>query len=213
MSEALLHQLATQMAGEFDNRQQSLADPTWFLHLRLWQRPLPRVLFGEGYGFFIEQISVASGKPPYRQRILHLTTRDEQLWGQYYALPDPIAYSGAATQPDGSEPASGGDRLTSLTRADLVALPTCGVAIEYQPASQTFSARLPGDSLCSFTANGITAYVRLKFDLGPESPVANSPLVLHLEDRGVDPDTGKSTWGPLMGPFQLVKQSAFALPG
>ncbi len=208
MSEALLHQLATHMAGEFDNRQQSLADPTWFLHLRLWQRPLPRALLGEGYGFFIEQISVASGKPPYRQRILHLTTRDGQLWGQYYALPDPIA----ATQPDGSEPAPGGDRLASLTRADLIALPTCGVAIEYQPARQTFSARLPENSLCSFTANGITAYVRLKFDLGPESPAASSPLVLYLEDRGVDPETDKPTWGPLMGPFRLVKQSAFALP-
>ena len=204
MSEASLHQLSTHMAGEFDNRQQSLADPTWYLHLRLWQRPLPRSLFDEGYSFFIEQISVASGKLPYRQRILHLTTRDGQLWGQYYALPDPIAYSGAATQPD---------RLTALTREDLIALPTCGVAIEYQPASQTFSARLPGDSLCSFTANGITAYVRLKFDLGPESPAANSPVVLYLEDRGVDLDTDKPTWGPRMGPFPLVKQSAFALPG
>lgn len=203
MSEALLHQLATHMAGEFDNRLQSLADPTWFLHLRLWQRPLPSALFGEGYGFFIEQISVASGKPPYRQRILHIATRDGQLWGQYYALPDPIAYSGAATQPD---------RLTSLPRADLIALPTCGLAIEYQPASQTFSARLPDDNLCSFTVNGITAYVRLKFDLGPAASAPNSPMVLHLEDRGVDADTGKLTWGPLMGPFQLVKQSAFDLP-
>lgn len=204
MSDALLHQLATHMAGEFDNRQQSLADPTWYLHLRLWQRPLPRALFGEGYSFFIEQISVISGKPPYRQRILHINHRDGQLWGQYYGLPDPVAYSGAATQPD---------RLAALTRASLLDLPTCGLAIEYQPASQTFSARLPEDSLCSFTVNGTTSYVRLKFDLGPESLAPNSPMVLYLEDRGVDPDTDKLTWGPLMGPFQLVKQSAFALLG
>lgn len=204
MSEALLHKLATHMAGEFDNRQQSLADPTWYLHLRLWQRPLPRALFGDGYSFFIEQISVISGKPPYRQRILHITHRDGQLWGQYYGLSDPVAYSGAATQPE---------RLASLTRESLIDLPTCGLAIEYQPNRQTFNARLPEDSLCSFTVNGTTSYVRLKFDLGPESPAPHSPMVLHMEDRGVDPDTGKPTWGPLMGPFQLAKQSAFALPG
>ncbi len=204
MGEALLNQLATHLAGEFDNRQQSLADPTWYLHLRLWHRPLPRALFGEGYAFFIEQISVNSGNPPYRQRILHLTDRDNQIWGQYYALPDPVALSGAATEPD---------RLASLTRESLIALPTCGVAIEYLPASQIFSARLPGDSLCSFTANGGTTYVQLRFDLGPMSPTPGSPLVLHLNDRGVDPETGKTTWGPLMGPFQLVKQRAFSLPG
>ena len=204
MSQALLDQLATHLAGEFDNRQQSLADPTWYLHLRLWQRPLSDQLFGEGYSFFIEQMSVVSGQPPYRQRILHLTTTADGLWGQYYALPDPADYVGSATQPH---------RLTTLRRESLINLPTCGVAVEYQPTSQTFSARLLGDRLCSFTANGTTTYVRLAFDIGPETAAADSPVVLQMNDRGVDPETGKTTWGPMMGPFRLVKQSSFALPG
>jgi hypothetical protein len=204
MAQAQLEQLATYLAGEFDNKPQSLADPAWYLHLRLWQRPLPRSLFSEGYSFFLEQIGVASGKPPYRQRILHIAERAEGLWGQYYALGDPTAYSGSATQPE---------RLDSLTREALICLPTCGVAIEYQPATQTFSARLPGDSLGSFIVNGTTTYLRLKFDIGPESPAPGSPVVFQMDDRGVDPDTGKTTWGPQMGPFYLVKQAAFALPG
>ncbi|WP_017297878.1 chromophore lyase CpcT/CpeT [Nodosilinea nodulosa] len=203
MIEAQLHPLAIALAGEFDNRQQSLSDPTWYLHLRLWQRPLPRHLFGEGYGFFIEQVSVASGKPPYRQRILHLTAKDNALWGQYYGLTDPSAYVGAATQPD---------RLTGLSRDELVSLPTCGVAIERQPDGQTYSARLPEGSLCSFTIGGATSYVRLAFDIGPESPAASSAIVFQMNDRGIDAATGKATWGPMMGPFRLIKQNAFALP-
>ncbi|PSN10384.1 chorismate mutase [filamentous cyanobacterium CCT1] len=203
MIEAQLQPLATALAGEFDNRPQSLADPAWYLHLRLWLRPLPQSVFGEGYGFFIEQIGVTSGKPPYRQRILHLTTKENGLWGQYYALPDPTAYLGGATQPD---------RLASLSRQDLIDLPTCGLAIERQADGQTYSARLPGDSLCTFTANGVTSYVRLAFDIGPESSTPGSPLVFQMNDRGIDPETGKTTWGPKMGPFRLLKQSAFALP-
>lgn len=204
MTKARLDQLAAGLAGEFDNRQQSLAEPVWYLHLRLWHRPLPRDFFGTGYGFFIEQISVASGQAPYRQRILHLTEREDGLWGQYYALPDPAAYSGSATQPD---------RLATITAGQLISLPTCGLTITYQPDRQTFSARLPADTLCSFTVNSTTSYVRLAFDLGPESLGSDSPMVLQMGDRGVDPETGKATWGPQMGPFQLVKQASFALPG
>ncbi|MEO1068013.1 MAG: chromophore lyase CpcT/CpeT, partial [Cyanobacteria bacterium J06638_6] len=197
MLEDQLYQLATYLAGEFDNRQQSLTEPIWYLHLRLWHRPLPPSLLGHGYAFFIEQVSVASGQAPYRQRILHLTERNNQLWGQYYALVDPAAYSGGATDPE---------RLAGLTRADLVDLPTCGVSIEYRPDRQTFNAHLPDDSLCSFTINGTTTYVRLRFEVGPETSTPASPVVFQMSDRGVDPATGKATWGPQMGPFCLVKQ-------
>jgi hypothetical protein len=58
-----LTQLAHYLGGEFDNRQQSLRDPVWYLHLRLWLRPLPRSLFDQGHSFFIEQISVAAATP------------------------------------------------------------------------------------------------------------------------------------------------------
>jgi hypothetical protein len=121
---AQLEQLVTYLAGEFDNRSQSLSDPTWYLHLRLWYRPLPKHLFAEGYGFFIEQISVASGQPPYRQRILHVTVKDNQLWGQFYALANPQAYAGSAIAPD---------RLADLTSSALIDLPTCGLTFAYEP--------------------------------------------------------------------------------
>ncbi len=200
---AQLDRLATYLAGEFDNRPQSLAEPIWYLHLRLWYRPLPRSIFADGYGFLIEQISVASGQPPYRQRILHVTVREGSLWGQFYALADRAAYIGSATEPD---------RLAHLTRGELIDLPSCGLAIEYEAATDTFSGRLPGDSLCSFTIDGTTSYVRLMLDVGPESSTPDSPIVLQMGDRGIDPGTGTPTWGPRMGPFHLVKQLAYPLP-
>ena len=36
--------LARYMAGEFDNREQAIADPAWYVHLHLWQRPVPLFL-------------------------------------------------------------------------------------------------------------------------------------------------------------------------
>ncbi|HIK44937.1 MAG TPA: chromophore lyase CpcT/CpeT [Leptolyngbyaceae cyanobacterium M65_K2018_010] len=197
-----LTQLAEALAGEFDNQAQSLAEPIWYLHLRVWNRPLPRTLFGQGYAFFIEQISVASGNPPYRQRILHLTCEAETLWGQYYGLQDPGHWQGSATQPE---------RLTQLTQQDLISLPTCTLHIDYAPATGQYCARPPADSLCCITYQGQNSYIRLGFDLGPGSALPDRGVELKVYDRGIDPATGKTTWGPLMGPFHLVRQQAYEI--
>ncbi|MDJ0561083.1 MAG: CpcT/CpeT family chromophore lyase, partial [Microcystis sp. M53599_WE4] len=29
------------LAGEFENQRQAQAEPVWYVHLRLWLRPLP----------------------------------------------------------------------------------------------------------------------------------------------------------------------------
>ncbi len=197
-----LSHLAESLAGEFDNKAQSLAEPAWYLHLRVWNRPLPRSLFAEGYGFFIEQISVASGAAPYRQRILHLTQQGETLWGQYYGLREPSAFQGSATQPE---------RLTTLTPDALVSLPTCGLSITVDPVALKYTARLPADTLCSITYQGQTSYISLGFDLEPSFPQPGRPIELSVYDRGIDPDTGKTTWGPQMGPFRLIKQQTYGL--
>jgi hypothetical protein len=198
----LLH-LATLLAGEFDNKAQSLAEPVWYLHLRVWNRPLPPGVFAEGYGFFIEQISVMSGATPYRQRILHLTQRGEAVWGQYYGLSESLAFQGSATEPE---------RLATLTSQDLITLPTCGLSIDFEAVQHKYIARLPADTLCSITYQGQPSYISLGFDIGPQSIAPGSPVELSVYDRGIDPDTGKTTWGPQMGPFRLIKQQTYELP-
>jgi hypothetical protein len=37
--------LAEYLAGEFDHRTQAIGDPAWYVHLRMWQRPV--ALFSE----------------------------------------------------------------------------------------------------------------------------------------------------------------------
>jgi len=191
---AALPALVQLLAGEFDNRAQALADPAWYVHLRLWQRPLPGV-FADGYGLFIEQCGVASGKPPYRQRVLHLKAEAGTLHGQYYGLQDPLRWQGGALAPD---------RLGALAAADLVSLPTCRVTLS--PLAQGFAARMAEGTLGQFSYDGKTVHLRLGFDITP-----GPPAEFAMYDKGIDPETGRGTWGALMGPFRLVKQQSFAV--
>ncbi|WP_342749105.1 CpcT/CpeT family chromophore lyase [Tychonema bourrellyi] len=51
--------LAQYMAGDFDNSEQALAEPVWYVHLRFWQRPLPVSLFSEpSIALFAEQANI-----------------------------------------------------------------------------------------------------------------------------------------------------------
>lgn len=59
------------MTGEFDNREQALVEPAWYVHLRLWQVPIP--LFTEdSITLFAEQTNIVSSERPYRPRLIRL---------------------------------------------------------------------------------------------------------------------------------------------
>ena len=166
--------LATYMAGEFENQQQAAAEPAWYVHLRLWQRPVPSLCTQSVHTFFLEQANVISGKPPYRQRIVQIRADDAsdllqaplmaQLKAQYFALKSPLKFQG------------GGDDANLLKRLsldDLVTLPNSGAAIEYQPVGNgsdgyRFQAALKDGQLCSFEYGGKQRYVYLGFDIEPQ---------------------------------------------
>src|SRR4028119_107608 len=89
--------LAHYMAGEFDNQKQAIADPVWYVHLRLWQRPV--ALFTEdSLTLFAEQANIVNLDKPYRPRILRLQSSETQsasLQVEYYMLKNPDAIRGA----------------------------------------------------------------------------------------------------------------------
>ncbi len=191
--------LAHYLAGEFENPAQAAAEPAWYVHLRLWQVPVPSLSSEHTYTLFLEQASVAASKPPYRQRILQLTEVAGKLRGQYFALADPLKFQSA-----GSDAA----RLADLSTADLVALSNSTAEIRYQPLAGSeyqFQAALPDGQMCSFTYDAQRRYVYLGFDVAPE----NGTITLLTHDKGVDPDTGRGLWGALMGPFRMIKQKNF----
>jgi hypothetical protein len=191
--------LAKYMAGEFDNREQALAEPAWYVHLHLWQRPLPRPLFSEpSIALFAEQANVLNLDKPYRPRIVQLrhSASGSGLEAQYYMLRDIAAFQGAGSNPD---------LLGKLTSEQIQLLPTCKLSVTVQDLGAKgyrFRASLPADTRCCFAYEGQNYQVDLGFEALAEEFLSY--------DKGISPTTGKAIWGALMGPFKFVKREDLA---
>lgn len=190
--------LARYMAGEFDNRQQAIADPVWYVHLRLWLRPVP--LFTEdSLTLFAEQANIVNLDQPYRPRILRLypnPTTPASLQVQFYMLKNPDAIRGAGRNPE---------LLKQLTTAQIEFLPGCTLSVKQRlvsPNAYEFSALSATNTPCSFSYQGKDYQISLGFEATPEE--------FRSYDKGIDPATGKATWGALLGPFCFTKRQDFA---
>lgn len=190
--------LARYMAGEFDNQQQAIAEPAWYVHLRLWQRPVP--LFTEdSLTLFAEQANIVNLDKPYRQRILRLykkNTTSECLQVQYYMLKVPDALRGAGRNPE---------LLEQLTPEQIEFLPGCTLTIQQRqvaPNSYEFSTSSTTGEPCSFSYEGNNYQVSLGFEATPQE--------FRSYDKGIDPTTGKAVWGALLGPYRFTKRQDFA---
>lgn len=183
--------LAQWLAGEFDNRPQALDQPIWFVHLRLWHRPLPRRINGS-LALFAEQANALYLNDPYRQRVLVLQEHEgEALNAQYFAFKHPSQFQGAGANPE---------RLASVGLDDLELLPGCRLPITLNDT--TFVAQPEPDAKCYFQYQGQTRQVVLGFESSPGRFVSY--------DRGVDPETGQALWGAIMGPYEFTKCQDFA---
>lgn len=190
--------LARYMAGEFDNQQQAIAEPAWYVHLRLWQRPVP--LFTEdSLTLFAEQASILNLDHPYRPRILRLSVSEAtppSLQVQYYKVKDIEAIQGAGRRPE---------LLRQLTTEQIEFLPGCILTVQpHQLGSNSykFSASSATGSPCCFSYQGNTYQVSLGFEA--------TSAEFFSYDKGIDPVTGKATWGALLGPFRFTKRQDFA---
>lgn len=195
--------LGTYLAGEFENQAQAQADPVWYVHLRLWQRPVPWSVshWGDPHApdelpsvpsrtLFLEQASIINLDHPYRPRLARLYACHDAiapLRMQYYMFQNLDAVRGL-----------GRDRtqLNSIHHSGIQPLPGCLLHIQIHP-NGTYSARLPAHARCCFTYAGETRQVSLGFDATPEQFLSY--------DKGIDPTTGRALWGAMMGPFQFHK--------
>ena len=145
-----LKTLAQYMTGEFDNQEQALADPAWYVHLKLWQVPVQ--LFSEdSITFFAEQANIVSLNRPYRPRLIRLQQQQE-IKVQYYMPKNPSAVNGASTNLD---------LLKTLTVEDFELLPGCLLDVKVE--DKVFTASLPADAKCCFNYAGETKQVSLGF--------------------------------------------------
>ncbi len=190
--------LASYLAGEFDNQAQASAEPAWYVHLRLWQRPVP-IFLEDSLTLFMEQASVVNLDKPYRQRIARVRSNPDapnQLQVNYYMLKDPGAFRGAGSNPE---------LLRQMTASEIELLPGCTLTVSEQlltPSTYQFSAFLPASSRCCFTYQGEIRQVSLGFEV--------TPAQLLSYDKGIDPATGKALWGAVLGPFRFAKCQDFS---
>jgi hypothetical protein len=90
--------LAQQLAGCYNNREQAIAEPIWYVPLIAWWRPVP--LFTEdSFTFFLEQANVNQLDRPYRQRLVRLREQNNQLQAQFYQFEKPSEVLGAGQNP------------------------------------------------------------------------------------------------------------------
>ncbi|MEM9136775.1 MAG: chromophore lyase CpcT/CpeT [Cyanobacteria bacterium P01_F01_bin.42] len=187
----MLNTLTQWLIGEFTNRSQAIDDPTWYVHLKLWHRPVPPPL-GDAC-IFAEQANILQPDQPYRQRLLILTQPSpQQIEGQYWAFKSPESYKGCGASPD---------KLASIQPDDLIELPGCKLSVAH--ADQTYTAKPHPNLKCCFEYAGKTRQVVIGFE------VQQSRYTSY--DRGVDPETGRSLWGAMMGPYQFDKLQTYDL--
>lgn len=191
--------LANYLAGEFDNCEQALAEPAWYVNLRLWQVPVD--LFAEdSLSLFAEQVNIITPNNPYRQRVMRLQIdrnpgSEQYLQVQYYLPKNPTALAGAGRNRE---------LLKGLKPSDLEFLPGCILNVNTQMIaanSYRFIAKPPRDIHCCFTFQGKTIQVSLGFE------VTSSELFSY--DKGIEPQTGKAIWGALLGPFSYTKREQY----
>ena len=187
--------LARYIAGEFDNQPQAAAEPVWYVHLRLWQRPVA-LFTDDSVTLFAEQANALILDQPYRQRLLRLqqsTADDRALQVQYYGFKNPVAFKGAGRNPE---------LLKQLTIDQVEQLPGCVLHVT-QPQPAKFAAFPPPDACCYFEYQGEQRQVSLGFEAGPDE--------FKSYDKGVEPGTDRALWGAIMGPYQFSKQQSYAL--
>ena len=182
--------LASWMAGEFSNREQSLEQPAWFVNLVWWQRPLNFQLFG-GMALFAEQANALVLDRPYRQRILQLVETDGKIQVKYWGFKDPSAWSGAANNRD---------RLQQITIADIEPLAGCLLDVTY--SNGRYQATMPKGCKCCFQYLSESRQVILGFEV--------SASEFWSGDRGVNPETGSAIWGAIMDFYKFKKIHDFS---
>ncbi len=196
MRTLILMTLAQYMAGEFENSQQALNEPIWYVNLRLWLRPVPQLFFEDSVTLFAEQANVVNLNQPYRPRLLRLKqTNSSEIVIEHYKFLDILEVQGAGAD---------SQRLTRISAKQIELLPTCSLIVNVTPDQEGyhFKAFPESERPCSFSYQDKNYQVSLGYQV--------NAVELKTYDKGLDPETGQGIWGALMGPYCYRKLQDFS---
>ncbi|MFM7600914.1 MAG: chromophore lyase CpcT/CpeT [Pseudanabaena sp.] len=185
-----LFNIISWMSGEFNNREQSLDQPVWFVNLVWWQRPIRFDVLGS-IAIFAEQANALILDRPYRQRILQFVENDDKIQVKYWGFKDPAVWSGSGRDRD---------RLNQITINDIEPLAGCLLDVSF--ANGRYKAEMPKDAKCCFQYLNESRQVVLGFEVS-----ANE---FWSGDRGVDPETGTAIWGATVDFYKFKKIQDFS---
>ncbi|MEL6929042.1 MAG: chromophore lyase CpcT/CpeT [Cyanobacteria bacterium J06600_6] len=186
--------LATYLAGEFSNQPQAAEQPAWYVNLRLWIRPVP-IFTADSITLFAEQANILKLDQPYRPRILRLRQR-EQIEVEFYMFKDLATGKGAGQDPS---------LIGQITPDKIEFLPNCTLRVATQKlaaGAYCFETAPVTTEPCTVNYQGTSFQVFLGFKASAEE--------LLTYDKGIDPATGKGTWGALMGAYAFGKLQDFS---
>jgi hypothetical protein len=188
--------LGQQLAGFYDNREQAMAEPIWYVSLQAWWRPVP-LFQADSITLFGEQANILQADRPYRQRLLRLSAPEGNLQAQFYQFQQPDLVLGAGTK---------AELVEAIVAAEIQPLSTGILTVHPTPIG--FSAHPNPGERCHFSfrdRQGVEkqGLVELGFEVMPEQ--------WHSYDKGINPETGQAIWGAMMGPYKFIKRQAYPL--
>jgi hypothetical protein len=188
-----LVQLGNWLAGVYDNRDQAIESPVWYVHLRAWWRIVP-MFASDSVVLFGEQANILQVDRPYRQRLLRLCEREGKLCGAFYSFVEPEVVLGAGAAPT---------TAARILSAEIVALETGVLNIRH--LGDRFSLTPRKGEICEFRfpERGKEKVGRVELGLEVRSDGYDS------YDKGLNLETGQPIWGAMMGPYRFTKRDNF----
>lgn len=187
---SLLYELASLMAGDFSNRQQSDADPKNYAHIRIFFRPLPWEFFS-GVGFYSEQVYDYDLWSPYRQGVHRLVDLGDRVYIENYRLKEAENYAGSGHNRD---------ILLTIPHDSIERRHNCSMV--FHKEGELFRGSVEPGNKCSIHRKGVDTYLVSEVELTQTTWIS--------WDRGMDLNTHQQVWGSAKGPLKFAKRKSFA---
>jgi CpeT protein len=182
--------LASWMAGDFSNYQQSFDEPQNFAHIHVLFRPLPFEFFS-GIGFYSEQVYDYDLWNPYRQGMHRLIERQDDIYIENYSLQNAYLYAGAARHLD---------ILKTITPECLERRYHCSMI--FRREGNKFIGNVEPGNLCLIDRDGCQTYLISDVEITENTWVSL--------DKGMDVNTHQQIWGSTHGALKFTKRESFA---